>query len=194
MKLLLHTCCAPCSIQCVESLGAEGIVPELFWYNPNIHPFTEYRRRRDTLRSFAEEKKLTLITEDTYGLRFFITGISALEDGADENMQDSGEDEGAKQRCIFCYRTRLEKTASAAAERGFHAFSSTLLISPYQDHELIKQIGEELAEYYGIQFIYRDFRPLFRKGQKEARAADFYMQKYCGCIFSEEERYLGTDS
>jgi len=186
MKLLLHVCCAPCSVQCIEALASENIQPDLFWYNPNIHPYTEYRSRRDTLRGFAEEKKLSLILEDEYGLRSFIRGVSALEAGS------PGESPGEKKenRCAFCYRLRLEKAARRAAEKNYDAFSTTLLISPYQNHELLRKTGEELAARYGIAFFYRDFRPHFRLGQARAREAGYYMQKYCGCIYSEEERYL----
>ena len=178
MKLLLHTCCAPCSIQCVEVLVTEGFDPELFWYNPNIHPYTEYRSRRDSLRGFAEDKKIPLIVEDEYGLRSFIRNV--------EN--------GAWHRCDCCYRVRLERAAALTAGKGFDAFSTTLLISPYQNHEILRQIGEEMAAKYGVRFLYRDFRPLFREGRDKARAAGYYMQKYCGCIYSEEERYLGKRS
>jgi predicted adenine nucleotide alpha hydrolase (AANH) superfamily ATPase len=180
MKLLLHTCCAPCSIQCVKTLAGEGIDLELFWYNPNIHPYTEYRSRRDSLAVFAGDKALLLTIEDEYGLRPFIKSVSSIE-----------EDPGDNKRCGFCYRLRLEKTVRFAAEKGCDAFSTTLLISPYQNHELLKEVGEELAVLYKVQFLYRDFRPGFREGQREAREVGYYMQKYCGCIYSEEERYLG---
>ena len=174
MKLLLHACCAPCSVQCVAALAEEGIRPELYWYNPNIHPFTEYRSRLDSLRSFAEARELALVVEDDYGLRSFIKGV---------------EEGDSHPRCAFCYRLRLEKTAALAAEKGCDAFSTTLLISPHQNHELIREIGESLATRYGVSFLYRDFRPHFRQGQNQAREAGYYMQKYCGCIYSEEERY-----
>jgi predicted adenine nucleotide alpha hydrolase (AANH) superfamily ATPase len=178
MKLLLHTCCAPCSVQCVQALAEEGLQPDLFWYNPNIHPYTEYRSRRDTLRSFAADKKLSLLMEDEYGLRSFIKGVSSI----DENAAPGS-------RCAFCYQLRLERTAAFAHEKAFDAFSTTLLISPYQNHDLIRETGETLAARYGLAFFYRDFRPRFRQGQGEAREAGYYMQKYCGCIYSEEERY-----
>lgn len=174
MKLLLHTCCAPCSVHCVETLRAENVRPDLFWYNPNIHPYTEYRSRRDTLVKFAGDEGLELIMEDEYGLRTFITGVYG----------------DLKNRCAYCYRIRLERTAAIAAEHGYDYFSTTLFISPYQKHEVIREIAGEAAVKYGVQFFYRDFRPGFREGQKEARERGFYMQKYCGCIFSEEERYL----
>ena len=115
--------------------------------------------------------------EDEYGLRSF---VKAAENGA------------SHQRCAFCYRLRLEKTAAVAAEKGYDAFSVSLLISPYQDHELLRETGEGLSARYGLAFFYRDFRPRFRQGQNQAREAGYYMQKYCGCIYSEEERYLGA--
>ena len=186
MKLLLHTCCAPCSVQCVEALGEEGIKPALFWYNPNIHPYTEYRARKDALKDFAENKELALIMEDNYGLRLFVDWAAASKPASDM-ISDTDR------RCTFCYRLRLEKAARTAAEKAYAAFSTTLLISPYQNHELVKKTGGEMAAKYGVEFFYRDFRPRFREGQNQARAAGYYTQKYCGCVFSEEERYLGKD-
>ena len=190
MKLLLHSCCAPCSVQFVAALSEEGIAPVLFWYNPNIHPFTEYRSRKESLESFANEKKLPLIMEDEYGLRSFIRGVSPLEDFSKENNLSTSWRGASRLRCAYCYRLRLEKAVQAALENGCDTFSTTLLISPWQDHELVKSIGEELSAVYEIAFLYRDFRPLYRKGKEQAREAGYYMQKYCGCIYSEEERYL----
>jgi len=185
MKLLLHCCCAPCSVSCVGSLRGENIEPHLFWYNPNIHPYTEYKSRRDCLNEFAKSKKLSLTLIDEYGLREFLTEVYSQADS---------DSISHPQRCRKCYRIRLEKTVSFAAQEGYSAFSTTLLISPYQDHEEIKRVGEEMAKEYGIDFLYRDFRPLFREGQSAARAENFYIQKYCGCVFSEEERYLAKNS
>ena len=95
-------------------------------------------------------------------------------------------------RCGYCYRVRMEETAKYAAEHGFDSFTSTLLISPYQDHEMICAIANSMAEKYGVEFLYRDFRPLFQTGQEYAREHGMYMQKYCGCIFSEEDRYMAA--
>jgi len=162
-------------VQCVEAFAEQGIRPDIFWYNPNIHPYTEYRARRDSLRAYAADSALPLVMKDEYGLREFLGAVGAGE---------------RPQRCAFCYRVRLEKTAALAAKDGYDAFSAALLISPYQDHDLIRKTGEDLAVRYGVKFLYRDFRPRFRSGQQQAREADYYMQKYCGCIFSEEERYL----
>ena len=186
MKLLLHSCCAPCSVQCVKTLLEDGIKPDLYWYNPNIHPFTEYRSRRDALEAFARDHELSLNMEDEYGLRPFLREVVSM----DEDFAD--HDQTVKRRCAYCYRLRLEKTASVAAERGYEAFSTTLLISPYQNHELLKETGYEFAAKYDVSFLYRDFRPFFRDGRNQAKALGYYMQKYCGCIFSEEERYSGA--
>jgi predicted adenine nucleotide alpha hydrolase (AANH) superfamily ATPase len=179
MKLLLHSCCAPCSVACIAVLREEGIEPVLFWYNPNIHPYKEYASRRDTLVKYAGDLGLDLIMEDHYGLRSFIAGLSR-----DGSSGPFGKDGG--NRCAYCYRIRLARTAALAREQGFDAFTTTLLISPYQNHELLVKTAEEAG---GSLFLYRDFRPRFREGQAEARRLGLYMQKYCGCIFSEEERY-----
>ena len=175
MKMLFHCCCAPCALSCVEELREEGVEFDLFWYNPNIHPFTEYASRRDALAEFAAAKKLKLETIDEYGLISFIREVFP--------KMESG-------RCPDCYRIRLEKTALFAAKNGFGSFSTSLLISPYQDHDAIRAAAEEAAAKYSVDFTYRDFRPRFRDGQAKARSMGLYMQKYCGCIFSEEERYL----
>jgi predicted adenine nucleotide alpha hydrolase (AANH) superfamily ATPase len=186
MKLLLHCCCAPCAVSCVTSLRGEGIEPELLWYNPNIHPFTEYSSRLECLAEFAANGKLKLQTIDEYGLRLFLREVFPVI--RDEELP--AERDGVTRRCEICYRLRLEKAASFAAQEGFQSFTTSLLISPYQDHEAVRRVGEFMAAKYGVDFLYRDFRPLFREGQKEARALGFYMQKYCGCVFSEEERYV----
>ena len=174
MKLLLHICCAPCSISCIESLRAEGLSPEGLWYNPNIHPFTEYRARRDTLIAYAESIALPLRVEDEYGLRPFVRAVCDDIDG----------------RCAVCYRMRMDEAARFAAENGYSHFTSTLFVSPYQNHELLRAAAERAAAEHGVSFLYRDFRPGFRAGQAKARELGLYMQKYCGCVFSEEDRYL----
>ena len=173
MKILLHSCCAPCANQCVNSLREEGFDPSLFWYNPNIHPFTEFKARRESLRLYAQLVDAPLIEAEDYALRPFLTSVM-------RNLDN---------RCLVCYETRMEKAASCAAEHGYDGFTTSLLISPYQNHERIHEIAQASAERHGVRFVYRDFRPLFRAGQKAAREMDLYMQKYCGCIFSEEERY-----
>lgn len=174
MKTLLHICCAPCANMCVDSLRGEGIDVTGFWYNLNIHPYTEYRARRDTLKTYADAVHLPLVLDNRYALRPFIRAVS----------------DDIANRCIHCYELRLYEAAEYAAANGFDSFSTSLLISPYQKHDLIRQVGQAAAAASGITFVYRDFRPLFRQGQRRAREMGMYMQKYCGCIFSEEERYV----
>ncbi len=175
MKLLLHTCCAPCSVYCIDSLRNEGIEPVSYWFNPNIHPYIEYKTRRDTLIEYSKMINLELIINENYGLREFCKEV--IDD--------------LDNRCSkYCYRVRIEQTAKYAKENGYDAFTTTLLVSPYQNHEELKKICEEMAEKYDIKFLYRDFRPGFREGQNKARELGLYMQKYCGCVFSEEERYV----
>ena len=174
MKLLLHTCCAPCSVYCIKSLRSENIEPTVYWFNPNIHPYMEYKTRRDTLKEYTKSVGINAIFDENYGLKEFCKNvINDLEN-----------------RCVkYCYRVRLEQTARYAKKHGYDTFSTTLLISPYQNHEALKLIGEEIARKYNLTFLYRDFRPGFKEGQAEARELGLYMQKYCGCVFSEEDRY-----
>ena len=174
MKTLLHICCAPCANQCIEVLRTDKIEVTGFWFNPNIHPFTEYRARRNCLREYADTIDLRLIEKNDYALRPFIRAVA----------------EDIEHRCGKCYELRLFEAAKQAKEGGFDSFTSSLFISPYQNHELMRETAERAAEEYGVDFLYRDFRPYFRAGQDFAREHGFYMQKYCGCVFSEEERYV----
>ena len=173
MNTLMHVCCAPCANRPMEILRTDGIDLTLYWYNPNIHPFTEYRARRNCLLEYANEVGVKVINRDEYGLRPFVREVA-------------GDIEG---RCVKCYEMRLFETARAAAEGGFDSFTSSLFISPYQNHELMREVAERAASEYGVRFLYRDFRPWFREGQTFAREHGFYIQKYCGCVFSEQERY-----
>ena len=170
-KLLLHTCCAPCLIGTLPFLKNYDV--SCLWYNPNIHPYTEYKSRLDALVNYTSENHINLIVRDDYGLVEFARSVI---DRLDE-------------RCGYCYDSRLRIAAECAKTRGFELFSTTLLVSPYQNHEEIKKTGEKYAEETGVGFCYADFRGNFRAGQKSARENGVYMQKYCGCIFSEYERY-----
>ena len=116
MKTLLHICCAPCANQCVEVLRGENIDVTGFWYNPNIHPFTEYRARLNCVRAYAESVNLPLLEQNDYALRPFVRAV--VEDIAN--------------RCVKCYEMRLFEAAKAAKENGFDSFTSSLFISPYQ--------------------------------------------------------------
>ena len=174
MKLLMHTCCAPCSVYCIDSLRKDGIEPTVFWYNPNIHPYAEYKIRRDTLKEYTKSIGVEAIFIENYGLEEFCKNVC----------------NDIESRCVkYCYKIRLEETAKYAKENGYDTISTTLLVSPYQKHEFIHYLGNEIAEKYGLNFLYRDFRIGFAEGQNKARELGLYMQKYCGCIFSEEDRY-----
>ena len=174
MKTLLHICCAPCANQCIEVLRGDHFEVTGYWYNPNIHPFTEYRSRRNTVREYLAEIGVKLIEQNDYALRPFVRAVA----------------DDIARRCIKCYEMRLFETARVAKEQGFDAFTSSLFISPYQNHELMRETAERAAFEYGVKFEYRDFRPYFKAGQEKARELEMYIQKYCGCVFSEQERYL----
>ncbi len=170
MKLLLHMCCAPCSVYPVSVLKGEGMDLHGLFFNPNIHPEEEYLKRKENVEIFSRAENIPVELWDDMRQEVW------------ENYKGSDED-----RCNMCYSIRLDKTASIAKEKGFDAFSTTLLVSPYQKHELIKEIGERLAKKYGIDFYYKDFRPGFRQGQQQAREMGLYRQKFCGCIVSFNE-------
>ena len=174
MNTLLHICCAPCANQCIEVLQGDKLEVTGFWYNPNIHPFTEYRARRNTVREYLESIDVKLLEQNDYALRPFIREVA----------------DDIANRCGKCYEMRLFEAARQAKEGGFDSFTSSLFISPYQNHELMRETAERAASAYCVEFLYRDFRPYFRAGQDRARELGMYMQKYCGCVFSEEERYL----
>jgi hypothetical protein len=173
MNVLLHICCAPCAIFPLEELRAEGHKLAGFFYNPNIHPYSEYLKRADAVEKYAVENALNVIISD-YDLEKYFEMIVYNE--AEAN------------RCPVCWWLRLERAAIFAKDNGFDAFTTTLLGSPYQDHGIVKKICEDVAEKAGIKFYYKDFRMGFKKAHETARAKGIYCQNYCGCIFSERER------
>mgnify|MGYP004509553561 FL=1 len=173
MKLLLHICCAPCSAACIKVLREENIDIVGYWYNPNIHPFKEYDNRLKALKEYSKMINLNVIYDDFYGLDEFVKNTVNIIDN----------------RCGYCYLSRMERVVKYAHDNGYDAFSSTLFISPYQKHDLLKSICENLSKKYNIKFLYRDFRPYYELGREMFRETGLYMQKYCGCIFSERERY-----
>ncbi|NLV36150.1 MAG: epoxyqueuosine reductase QueH [Clostridiaceae bacterium] len=167
MKLLMHMCCAPCTTYPLSVLRQEGIEPTGLYFNPNIHPIEEFERRKKTVEEFAALKSLDVKIYDDFRQSDW------------ENFEGPADD-----RCIMCYSVRLKRAAELAASGGFEAFTTSLLVSPYQKHDLIKELGEGFASEYGIGFYYKDFRPGFREGQREAKEMGLYRQKYCGCIIS----------
>ncbi|MCR4434906.1 MAG: epoxyqueuosine reductase QueH [Clostridiales bacterium] len=170
MKLLLHMCCAPCSVYPARVLQEEGVSFEGFFYNPNIHPRDEFIKRRENVEKFSLQKGIRVSYTDDFKQDVW------------ENFKGSGDE-----RCRMCYSLRLDRAAAFSKEHGFDAFTTTLLVSPYQKHDLIKELGGKFAERYGVGFYYRDFRPGFRQGQQEAKEMGLYRQRFCGCILSYNE-------
>lgn len=173
MKALLHICCAPCAIYPIKALQEKGMEVFGFFYNPNIHPFTEYRRRLEAVRNYANDINLHMIWRDRYDLELFLRETIFREEN----------------RCRFCYHTRLEATIQVAKKGEFDAFTTTLLYSKFQDHELIIDIGKSLAKRYGVSFLYEDFRVGWKEGIEVSKELNMYRQQYCGCIYSEKERF-----
>lgn len=175
MNVLLHICCGPCAIFPLLSLRQDETVSAVtgHFFNPNIHPYKEFRRRLDTLRDFAAQEKLELLVDERYLLEEFLQGALAR----------------GPQRCSFCYEMRLQETARRAKTGGFDAFSTTLLVSPYQNQELIVAAAEQVAVREGVPFLYRDFRAGWHEGVRISREREMYRQPYCGCVLSERDRY-----
>jgi predicted adenine nucleotide alpha hydrolase (AANH) superfamily ATPase len=185
MNILLHICCSNCALYPVKIFRSRGDKLTGFWFNPNIHPYDEYSLRLESLKRLAGLWKIDIqYLEDYDPMQYFRAFNSS------NGFNVSSDFPPAPDRCRTCYKLRLERTARAAKERGFDAFSTTLLISPYQDFEGIIKTGEGLANKYNIMFHMEDFRPWFREAMNLAREMDLYRQKYCGCIFSREERYI----
>jgi len=173
MHILLHICCGPCATFPVESLREAGHQVTGFFYNPNIQPYTEFQRRLEAVKSYAEQAPLKMIYHHEYDLRGFLREILFRED----------------KRCRFCYHMRLLRTAAVAKKGSFDAFTSTLFVSPHQDHELIKSVADQVAKEVGVPLHYEDFREGYRRCYELSKKHDLYRQSYCGCVFSEYERY-----
>jgi len=174
MNILLHQCCGPCSVYPVEILKGMGHSIAGYWFNPNIHPVTEYFKRFETLAQFNREENIPLFADNVYGVQEFTKNVA----------QDIAN------RCAYCYAVRLEAAAKKAKEEGFHAFTSTLFYSRYQNHELMKKIAQEISMRFAIDFFYHDFREGWQKGIDCSKERNMYRQPYCGCIYSEEDRYI----
>ncbi|MFB3886884.1 MAG: epoxyqueuosine reductase QueH [Thermodesulfobacteriota bacterium] len=178
MRILLHICCANCAIYPLERLKEREVEIEGFFFNPNIHPFQEYQKRLETLKRYSRETGLKVIYRDEYLLEEFLKNVSHR----------------VHERCGYCYSARLKATAEEAKRHGFDQFSTTLLQSTHQDHPLIKETGDRMAKEVGIPFYYEDFRQGWRRGLEVSKGMGLYRQQYCGCIYSEKERYQGEMS
>lgn len=176
-RILLHICCGPCSIYPLEVLRNENFLVHGFFYNPHIQPYQEFERRLDTLRTFAETEQVPMIFRSDYDPETFFRQAAFRENS----------------RCLYCYSLRLEATARLAQKSRFDGFTTTLLYSKQQKHELIISIAKDASRKYGIDFLYRDFRSGWREGQQKAKDLGMYRQQYCGCIYSEMERFKGAN-
>jgi four helix bundle protein len=177
MKILLHICCANCAITPLEKLKENGNEVTGYFFNPNIHPYQEYQKRLDALKQYSEKVGLNVIYRDEYLLEEFLKNVSHR----------------VEKRCQYCYSVRLESTAQEAKKMFFDGFSTTLLQSAHQNHAQIKETGELVAQEIGIPFYYEDFRQGWKKGVEVSKAMGLYRQQYCGCIYSEKERFLKSN-
>jgi len=173
MKVLLHACCGPCTIYPLSVLHDAGHQVTAYFYNPNIHPFKEFEKRLATLSVYLREEGIELISEDRYGLTDFVRQVAFNE----------------HKKCTLCYSMRLKKTALLAREKGFDCFTTTLLYSRYQDHSKLAEYGERLSNETEVKFYYEDFRLGWQSGIDASISRSMYRQPYCGCIYSEQERY-----
>lgn len=173
MNILLHICCAPCSIFPIDALKQDKHRIAGFFYNPNIHPYSEYLKRKDAVEKYSKEAGVNVIYPE-YDMENYFEHIVY--------------NEKKENRCPVCWWIRLYRAAKFAKENGFDAFTTTLLGSPYQDHEMLKIIGEDIAKKTEIGFFYMDFRTGFKDAQDKAKEKGVYRQNYCGCLFSEKEK------
>jgi len=171
--VLLHCCCAHCAAYTVSYWRGLGYEVSALWYNPNIHPYTEHQQRLEAMKSLAEQVNLPLTVTEGYDIVTYFRQVAGHE----------------SQRCQYCFRLRLSKTAETARQMGLSAFTTTLLISPHQKHDLLKEIGHQLAEEIGIEFLYADLRKRYSDSRHLTKPLGLYRQQYCGCIYSEWERY-----
>jgi len=172
-KVLIHICCGPCAIYPVKALRDKGNTVMGYYYRHNIHPYSECRRREETLKTYADDIDLKVIYSDNYDLEEFLQMIAFRE----------------SDRCAICYHERLRVTALLAKHGKFDGYTSTLLYSKFQNHDQIRSIGESMGKTQGIPFVYQDFRKGWSDGVKTSKALGMYRQQYCGCIYSEKERY-----
>lgn len=174
MKLLLHICCGPCAIYPIRVLREADVQLMGYFYKSNIHPYTECEKRLETLKNYAAQVDLKLIVDEAYELETFLRNAAFRE----------------KDRCRPCYYDRLRSTALIAKRGKFDHFSTTLLYSKFQKHAMIQSIGEAVARETGIAFYYQDFRVGWKEGVYRSKDMGMYRQQYCGCIYSEKERYV----
>ena len=174
-RVLLHSCCGPCSVYPLDALRAEGHEPAMFFFNPNIQPYQEFVKRLDAVKLLAQKTGVPLQVDDAYDVVEWLRLMVFRE----------------PDRCLVCCRLRLDRAARAAKAAGFEAFSTSMLYSRHQKHDLIRELASAVSEEVGVPFLYRDFRKGCQAGIEAGKKMGLYRQQYCGCIYSEQERYLG---
>ena len=172
-KVLVHVCCAHCAAYTVDYWRQQGYEVSALWYNPNIHPYLEHQHRLESMKSLAQEINLVLTIPEGYDMVEYFRRVAGNE----------------AQRCQHCFDLRLARTAEIAREMDFTAFTTTLLISPHQKHDLLREIGSKLAEKHGIEFLYADLRKRYSESRHLTKPLNLYRQQYCGCVYSEYERH-----
>ncbi|MEA1960073.1 MAG: epoxyqueuosine reductase QueH [Bacillota bacterium] len=172
-KVLLHICCGPCATYPVPALREEGFEVMGYYHNNNIHPYMEWLKRKEAVEQYAEIADLKVIYDELYAPVEYFQRISFRE----------------SRRCFFCYQMRMEQAAHVARKGKFDYFSTTLLVSKHQKHDWIREIGDAAGSKYGVPFLYRDFREGFKESGERSRNMGLYRQQYCGCLYSEVERY-----
>ena len=180
-RLLLHSCCAPCSSAVLEYLS-EHFAITVFYFNPNIYPEEEFLHRIEEQKRLIGElpcRNPVSFIEHGWQQERFYEAVKGLE-----NVPEGGE------RCFVCYRLRLEETAKLAAEQGFDYFTTTLSVSPYKNAAKLNEIGEELSQKYGVKHLPSDFKKKdgYKRSIELSQKYGLYRQNYCGCIFSQRER------
>ena len=173
MSILLHVCCGPCLVYPARVLEGQGTDFTCYFFNPNIHPYREFKKRLNSFKELAEARNYSYIIDRDYGLKMLLRRVVFNED----------------RRCTLCYQMRLGNVAQQAAEKGLEGFSTTLLYSTYQNHSLIRTQAAKASECHSIPFVYHDFRVGWQQGIDESKGANLYRQSFCGCLFSEQERY-----
>lgn len=206
MKILLHACCGPCSLEPVRILAAEGHDVTLCFSNDNIAPRDEYERRLEALRQFADAENIPLIVppydndawERTVGpiarrtsarnpYAALLSDASTPLEHEPESVSELLDDENRRERCRACYRLRLEASARIAREGSFDALSTTLAVSPYQFNDEISDELTRAAKKAGVAPYFEDFRPFYQRATYRSRELGMYRQKYCGCRYSIAE-------
>lgn len=170
-------CCGPCAISPLRELLKQGHDVSGWFYNPNIHPLAEYLRRREGAKRVAAAHGVDIFFPPEGEKEYDVAAWCG--EALFENVD----------RCAYCRESRFAVAAEAAKGRGFDAFTSSLLYSRRQNHDGMREAGEKAAAKQGIPFLYRDFRPLWQEGINASKELGIYRQQYCGCVFSESERY-----